>query len=204
MRLSIGIAFALLLAVGSAHAQTGGGGQGAGGGAAQIACTGGNVVTSTVPPGTCGSAASSGVVNAGTTNQLALYPGNGTTVGGLATCNNGVYQTNGAGVPARSSTLASGLSATSITLTSPTINGSVGGSAFGTAAFVNTGGSGSAVCLLSSNCTFSGVDNFTGTFQLGGFTVGAGGNTTLAVPRGSTQCLHENTAGVISGTGTDC
>jgi hypothetical protein len=47
----------------------------------------------------------SGVVSAGLINQLAWYAGNGSTVSGLATGNNGTLITSGAGVPSISSTL---------------------------------------------------------------------------------------------------
>lgn len=42
---------------------------------------------------------------------------------------------------------------------------------FGTAAQQATGTSGNVLCLLASNCTFSGIDNFAGTFQIGSVTL---------------------------------
>ncbi len=51
----------------------------------------------------------SGIVNAGTTNQLAYYAGNGTTVSGLATAASGVLVTSAGSVPSISSTLPAGL-----------------------------------------------------------------------------------------------
>ncbi len=51
----------------------------------------------------------SGVVNAGTANQLAYYATNGTAVSGLTTQNNSVVVTDGSGVPSLSTTLPSAL-----------------------------------------------------------------------------------------------
>ncbi len=48
-------------------------------------------------------------VNPGLINQLAYYAATGSTVSGLATANNGVLITSGAGIPSISSTLPSGL-----------------------------------------------------------------------------------------------
>jgi len=55
------------------------------------------------------SATGSGTVNSGLINQLAWYAASGTTVSGLATANNGVLVTSGAGIPSISTTLPSGL-----------------------------------------------------------------------------------------------
>jgi hypothetical protein len=49
----------------------------------------------------------SGTVNSGSTNQLAWYAANGTTVSGLPTSNSGTLVTDGSGVPSISSTLPS-------------------------------------------------------------------------------------------------
>lgn len=65
------------------------------------------------------------------------------------------------------------------------------GSSFGTAAFDNTGTSGGTIPLLNGNNTFSGTDVFSSTF-------------TLSAISGSTQCLHVNSSGVVTGTGSDC
>lgn len=66
-------------------------------------------------------AVSGGTVNAGTANQLAYYAGAGNTVSGLATANNGVLVTSAGGVPSISSTLPSGIAATNMNLTTPTL-----------------------------------------------------------------------------------
>ena len=63
----------------------------------------------------------SGTINSGTVNELAYYTGSGTTVGPISTANNGVLVTNGSGVPSISTTLPSGLSATSMTMVTPTL-----------------------------------------------------------------------------------
>ncbi len=68
-----------------------------------------------IPTGT------SGIINSGTTNQLAYYAANGTTISGLSTGNNGVLVTSGAGVPSISTTLPSGLAATNLNLTTPVL-----------------------------------------------------------------------------------
>tara|TARA_R110000868_G_C10972576_1_gene770483 strand:+ start:20087 stop:22735 length:2649 start_codon:yes stop_codon:yes gene_type:complete len=54
-------------------------------------------------------ATASGIVNAGSINQLAWYAANGSTVSGLATANNGVLVTSAGGVPSISSTLPASL-----------------------------------------------------------------------------------------------
>ncbi len=63
----------------------------------------------------------SGIINAGTTNQMAWYAGNGSTISGLNTGNSGVLITSGAGVPSISSTLPSGIAATNMALTTPAL-----------------------------------------------------------------------------------
>lgn len=71
--------------------------------------------------GTWAAPSGSGTVNSGSINQMAWYAANGTAVSGLATANNGVLGTSGTGVPSFSSTLPSGLSATSMNLTTPVL-----------------------------------------------------------------------------------
>jgi len=63
-----------------------------------------------------------GTVNSGTANELAYYATTGTAISGLASANNGVLITSGAGVPSISSTLPSGIAATSMALTTPKID----------------------------------------------------------------------------------
>ena len=47
----------------------------------------------------------SGIVNSGTTSQLAYYASSGTTLSGLSTANNGLLVTNGSGVPSIGNTI---------------------------------------------------------------------------------------------------
>ncbi len=62
-----------------------------------------------------------GGVSPGTINQLAWYSATGNVVSGLATANSGVLVTSAGGVPSISSTLPSGIAATNMVLTTPTI-----------------------------------------------------------------------------------
>lgn len=55
--------------------------------------------------GTWGTPPGGGTVNSGTTNELAWYAANGTTLSGLATANNGVLLTSNSGVPSIGTTL---------------------------------------------------------------------------------------------------
>jgi len=57
--------------------------------------------------GACTTGGGGGTVSSGSANQLAYYQSNGTTVVGLTTCNSGVYQTDGSGVPSCGTTLSS-------------------------------------------------------------------------------------------------
>lgn len=75
----------------------------------------GNIVDAGGP---CGGGGGSGNVSSGAANSLAYYASSGTTVAGLTTANNGLLVTNGSGVPSITSTLPTGL-----TITSPTISG---------------------------------------------------------------------------------
>jgi hypothetical protein len=61
-------------------------------------------------------AGTNGIVNSGTANQLGYFATTGKAISGLATANNGVLITSGAGVPSISSTLPSG-----ITLVAPVL-----------------------------------------------------------------------------------
>lgn len=82
-------------------------------GAGKINVTGGFFVNGTT----------TGTVSAGTVNQLAWYASSGSVLSGLATANSGVLVTSAGGVPSISTTLPSGLSATGMSLTTPTIAG---------------------------------------------------------------------------------
>lgn len=71
--------------------------------------------------GACGGG--SGVVSSGTANQVAIYSASGTTVSGLTTANNAVLVTNGSGVPSEATTLPSGITGPTMTLSNPVITG---------------------------------------------------------------------------------
>jgi len=81
----------------------------------------GNVLTSDGTNWISSAATGSGTVTSGLQNQLTWYAANGTTVSGLAIANNGVLITSSGGVPSISSTLPSGIAATNMNLTTPTI-----------------------------------------------------------------------------------
>ncbi len=65
-------------------------------------------------------ASASGVINSGTTNQLAYYAASGTTLSGLSTANNGILVTSSGGVPSIGNTVGAGLTMPSITFNSTT------------------------------------------------------------------------------------
>jgi len=74
--------------------------------------------------GACGGGGGgSGTVTAGTINQLAWYAASGTSVAGLASLNNGVLVTSGAGVPSIATSLPSGLTIPSPTVSNPALTG---------------------------------------------------------------------------------
>ncbi len=103
--------------------------------------------------GPCTTGGGSGTVTAGTTNQLAYYPGSAATVAGLATANNGVLITSGAGAPSISSTLPAAVQA-NITATGTVASGVWSGTAITTAkGGTHLTSSGSANNLLVSDGT---------------------------------------------------
>lgn len=63
------------------------------------------------------------------------------------------------------------------------------------------GTSGASLGQLSANKTDSGTNSFTGSNTFGAVSLGT---TTLSGVTGSTQCLHVNSSGVVSGTSADC
>lgn len=71
--------------------------------------------------GACTTGGGGGTVSSASANQLAYYAGAGTVVSGLATANSGVLVTSAGGVPSISTTLPSGLAATNLTLTTPSL-----------------------------------------------------------------------------------
>jgi len=95
-------------------------------------------------------ASASGIINSGTTNQLAYYAASGTTLSGLSTANNGVLITSGAGVPSISSTLPSAVQGNITTL----------GQLAADLAFTAPSGANPLYIYLNTDNTFA------GTFQL--------------------------------------
>lgn len=71
--------------------------------------------------GACTTGGGGGTVTSALINQLAWYSSAGTTVVGLTTANNGVLVTSAGGVPSIATTLPSGLTIPSATLSSPTL-----------------------------------------------------------------------------------
>lgn len=117
-----------------------------------------------------------GSINPGLINQLGYYAAAGTTISGLATANNGVLITSGAGVPSISSTLPSAVQSNITALgtiatgiwTGTIIGGTYGGTG------VNNGAS---TITIGGNVTFSGGFTFTGTIT---------GNTAVTFPTSGT------------------
>lgn len=115
-------------------------------------------------------------IGVGGTNQLAYYTAP-STINGLATANNGVLVTNGSGAPSISSTLPSGIAATNMSLTNPTMTTPTLGVAAGTS-------------LALGGATIGGnALAVTGTTALGGaITVTSNSASALAVgPNGATN-----------------
>lgn len=151
----------------------------------------GNVVDAGAACGSGGGG--SGTVNSGTINQLGYYAATGTAISGLATANNGVLVTSGAGVPSISTTLPSGLTIPGYLTGNQTVtlSGDVSGS-----------GATAITATIGANAvTFAKLQ------QLGANTVAGNGTgstanaTALAVPScsGATNALTWT-----SGTGFGC
>lgn len=109
------------------------------------------------------------------------------TAGSLATT---VVRVNGAAVPASTAVLASNSSSQVIAATT-TGTGSV---VLATSPALSTPNLGTPSAVNLANATNLPAASVTG---LGTF-------STQSAPTGSTQCLHANSAGTVSGTGTDC
>jgi hypothetical protein len=73
--------------------------------------------------GSCGGGGGSGSVSSSSANSVAYYAATGTTVAGLASVNNGVLSFSGAGVPQASTTLPSGLTIPTATLSNAALTG---------------------------------------------------------------------------------
>ena len=130
-----------------------------------ITCSSGGVITAVGAVATSIGVGSTNITS-GTTNGV-LYD-NGGVLGNLATANNAVLGTNGSGVPSMSTTLPSGLAATNIVLTTPTLGvasgislalggASIGGNALAVTGTVllntplNLASGGTAASLTASN-----------------------------------------------------
>lgn len=107
----------------------------------------GNEVDSGAPCG--GGSGGSGTVTSGTANQLAYYATTGTAVAGLGTANNSVLTTSASGVPSFASTLPSGLTIPTATISNPSLTG--------TASAVNITATGRAT-LAASTATQAGLN----------------------------------------------
>ena len=66
------------------------------------------------------SGSGTGTVNPGTTNSIAFYPANGTTLSPISSIPNAVFITNGGGVPSFSTTLPTGITIPGATITTST------------------------------------------------------------------------------------
>lgn len=123
----------------------------------------GNVIDAGGP---CTTGGGGGTVTSGSINQLAWYAANGTSVGGLATCNSGYIGTSAGGVPSCQTTLAAALQGgiTQVgTIATGTWQGTVlgptyGGTGVNNLSFTSTLGgnfatSGAAVTLTATGAT---------------------------------------------------
>ena len=99
-----------------------------------------NALTLTLPVGV--TSGGTGLTST-TINQL-LYSSGTSTIAGLATANNGVLVTSAGGVPSISSTLPSGIAATNMALTTPTL----GAASATSLSFSSTSGVASLTCKL--------------------------------------------------------
>jgi hypothetical protein len=117
-----------------------------------------------------------GTVTSGTTNNL-LYVASGPVLGQIAAVNSAVLSTNGSGVPSESTTLPSGLAATNLALTTPTLGVAagtslaLGGCTIGTDKLCVTGTS-----TFNNGVVFGGSApaTFNGTVTLNGLTTISG------------------------------
>lgn len=93
--------------------------------------------------GACsGGSGGSGTVTSAAANSIAYYAATGTTVAGLASVNSAVLVTSGSGVPSESTTLPSGLTIPTATISNPAITG--------TGTYVGLTGSGKLVTAAST------------------------------------------------------
>ena len=92
------------------------------------------------------------IASLATASQL-LFVSSPNNVGGLATANNGVLVTSAGGVPSISATLPSGLAATNLALTTPTLGGTTLATSYAAQVHQNIGGScyGHVLCWGDQN-----------------------------------------------------
>lgn len=144
-----------------------------------------------------------GVINAGLANQLAYYAASGTTLSGLATANDGVLVTGATGIPSISSTLPSGISATNMNLTTPSL-GVASATSINKVA-ITAPATGSTLTIADgktltqdNTLTYTGIDGSSVNFGAGG-TVLYSGYTPVAwvTIAGTTQAATVATAYVV-------
>jgi hypothetical protein len=139
----------------------------------------------------------SGTINSGTTNQLAWYASSGTAVSGLSTANNGVLVTSSGGVPSISTTLPSGIAATNMALTTPTLG-------VATATSINkmavTAPATSSTLAVANGKTFTASNTLTLTgTDSSSIALGTGGTVTYTIASGATALA---TSAILSGACT--
>lgn len=144
--------------------------------------------------GACTTGGGGGTVSAGTAHDLAYYASSGTVVTGLASGNSGVLVTSGSGVPSISTTLPSGLSIGSPTITTAfTATGLVTNADLAHAATTVYG----TTCTLGSTCSPAAADLTVGTSA-----IASGTNTYIEYNNSGT--LGELAEVPVANGGTAC
>jgi hypothetical protein len=118
--------------------------------------------------GACTTGGGGGTVSSGLSNQLAYYASNGTVVGGLATCSNGIIGTTAGSVPQCETTLPAGLTVGNLTL-----SGTL------TAASLSTSGTvAGSLCRTSGGLVLyeAGTNCYSSSLVVGGSSVTGGTN----------------------------
>jgi hypothetical protein len=129
-------------------------------------------------------------INSGLVNQLAWYATSGTTLSGLFTFGNGVLVTSGSGIPSISTTLPSGLAATNMALTTPTL-----GVASGTSLALGGATIGSNALAVTGAATVSASLVVGSTLSVGGTAINLGNgaaSTALAIGQDTTHYVTLN------------
>ena len=152
-------------------------------------------------PGTCTGGGGGGSPG-GSTGSVQTNAG-GSTFGGVGPTNSAVVSFTSGGTAQASTTLPSGL-----TIPSPTVTGTLGGSGVvPNAALANSAITvGATSQALGSTITnLNAVNVGPSTPGTGAFTTLAASSTfTTAVTGGGVQCLHASNTGIVTGTGADC